>query len=341
MSERPIILDGSEGEGGGQILRTALTLSLLLGRPFRIEKIRANREKPGLRPQHLAAVKAAAQLGRAKVDGAAVGSRALDFQPGQIDLRDRMEIDIGTAGATGLVLQTLHLPLALKGQGGTLILDGGTFNLKAPSFPFLEATWARHLGLIGLPISASMPAAGFYPRGGGRIEVAISPGTPRPIALEERGWLGKVVVQAGVCRLDPSIAERMIGRVEGELAGRNVPIEVRREEWPGPAPGTAIALTAAYERVSATFVGLGERGKPAELVAGEALAELAAYLDSAGAVDPHSADQILLPLAFAEGTSSYTVSEVTDHLRTNVRTIGAFVGRRLTIDEGTGLVEID
>ena len=138
-------LDGSRGEGGGQILRTALTLSLLTGRPFQIRQIRANRDRPGLRPQHLAAVQAAAELGHAEVSGASVGSRTLTFRPGEVEPRD-LTIDIGTAGATALVLQTLHLPIALRAESGVrLTLEGGTFNLAAPSFPFLAETWARHL----------------------------------------------------------------------------------------------------------------------------------------------------------------------------------------------------
>ena len=140
-----------EGEGGGQILRTALTLSLLTGRPFRIVKVRANRDKPGLRPQHLTAVQAAAELGDAEVSGAEVGSRDLTFRPGPYTPRD-LSFDIGTAGSTALVLQTLHLPLALRADRPVrLTLTGGTFNATAPSFPFLEATWRAHLAALGMP----------------------------------------------------------------------------------------------------------------------------------------------------------------------------------------------
>src|SRR4051812_25452296 len=152
VSTRLVTLDGSEGEGGGQILRTALTLSLLTGRPFRIVKIRANRDKPGLRPQHLTAVEAAAALGEAEVVGASVGSRDLTFRPGRYEPRD-LTIDIGTAGATALVLQTLHLPLALRADRPVRItLAGGTFNEKAPSFPFLATTWRAHLSHLGAPV---------------------------------------------------------------------------------------------------------------------------------------------------------------------------------------------
>ena len=180
VSSRLVTLDGSKGEGGGQILRTALTLSLLTGRPFRLVKVRANREKPGLRPQHLKAIESAASLGGAEVVGGSIGSRDLTFRPADYTPRD-LQIDIGTAGATALVLQTLHLPLALRAaQPVRVTLTGGTFNTKAPSFPFLETTWRAHLVSIGLPIALAMPATGFYPRGGGRLDAWIEPGRPRP-----------------------------------------------------------------------------------------------------------------------------------------------------------------
>src|SRR5262249_11531024 len=206
-------VDGSGGEGGGQVLRTALTLSLLTGRPFRIEKIRANREKPGLRPQHRTAVEAAAELGHARVVGAAVGSRELTFSPADYEPRD-LTLDIGTAGSTGLVLQTLHLPLALRTGGGVrVVLTGGTFNPKAPAYTFLEATWRGCLGAFGMPTSLAMPAAGFYPKGGGRLEAWIEPASPRPWAQLERGPLRRIRGIAGVANLRDDIAQRMRDRV--------------------------------------------------------------------------------------------------------------------------------
>ena len=175
-----VVLDGSQGEGGGQILRTALTLSLLTGRAFRMVKIRANRDKPGLRPQHHKAVQAAVQVGQASVAGGGVGARELLFLPKPYEPRN-LSIDIGTAGSTGLVLQTLHLPLALRAELSTrLVLTGGTHNPKAPAFSFLDITWRAYLAAFGMPLTLSMSAAGFYPRGGGRLEASIEPATPRP-----------------------------------------------------------------------------------------------------------------------------------------------------------------
>ena len=328
-----IRLDGAQGEGGGQILRTALTLALLTGRPFRIDRIRANRDRPGLRPQHLAAVQAAAELGNADVSGASVGSRSLTFRPGPVGRRD-LTIDIGTAGSTAMVLHTLHLPLALgEGAGVRLALEGGTFNLAAPSFPFLAATWAPHMKAIGLPVAVAMPSAGFFPIGGGRLEAWIEPGRPQAIVRDTRGPV-EVRAEAGVCRLPTSIAERMIARAEERLGPLGIDLLSDLAEWPGGGPGAAIALTASDGTTPATFVGLGRRGKPAEAVADEAVDELLAYLSIPdAAIDPHSADQLLLPLALAEGRSIYTTPEATEHLRTNARTIAAFLDRPIQIDE--------
>jgi RNA 3'-terminal phosphate cyclase (ATP) len=332
---RLITLDGSSGEGGGQILRTALSLSMLTGRPFRIVKVRANRDKPGLRPQHAMAVEAAALLCAAEVSGGSVGSRDLTFRPSPIQPRD-LRIDIGTAGATALVLQTLHLPMALhSGSGLRLILSGGTFNTSAPSFPFLESTWLAYLSSIGMPVSLTMPNAGYYPEGGGVLDAWIEPATPRPLVLESRGELVRIQGVAETTNLDPGIARRMADRVESALSDRGHAIEVSTLKRPGPGHGASVTLVAEYANAPpATFVGLGKRGKPAEAVADEAVAELVDDLEATGgAVDLHSADQILLPLAFAPGRSVYTVNRVTEHLRTNAATIRAFLDRPIRIEE--------
>jgi RNA 3'-terminal phosphate cyclase (ATP) len=332
-----VALDGSHGEGGGQILRTALALSLLTGRAFRLVKIRANRDKPGLRPQHLSAVNAAVELGQAEVTGAAVGARELTFRPREYEPRD-LEIDIGTAGATALVLQTLHLPLALTTREPLDVsLSGGTFNTKAPSWPFLATTWQAHMAALGASVALDMPRAGFYPRGGGRLEARVEPAALRPLTLTTRGPLLRIKGTAGVARLDPGIATRMRDRAERRLAeaGMTVEVVIDLVEWHASSPGAAIGLTAEHEGAApATFVGLGERGKPAEAVADEAVAELLDFESGeGGAVDPHSADQLLVPLALAPGASAYTTSAVTEHLRTNARTVRAFLDRVITVEE--------
>ena len=338
-SQGLVELDGARGEGGGQILRTALALSLLTGRPFRMTRIRANREKPGLRPQHLKAVEAATMLGQAKVTGAAAGSHDLVFRPQAYVPADLM-IDIGTAGSTGLVLQTLHLPLAMRAESAVrVVLTGGTHNPQAPAYSFLEHTWRAYLAALGLPIALAMPAAGFYPRGGGRLEAWIEPATPRAWIQTDRGPLQRIRGIAGVANLRDDIATRLRDRAidrlrEGGLTAE-VQIEIETVRWPSPGQGAALSLTAEHEgAIPATFVGLGRRGKPSEDVADEAVHQLLAFeaVDQ-GAVDPHSADQILLPLALAEGRSIFTVSQITDHLRTNATTIRAFLDRPILIEE--------
>ena len=308
---------------------------MLTGRPFRIVKIRAKRDKPGLRPQHLKAVEAAAMLCGAEVAGGSVGSRDLSFRPGKLDLRD-LQVDIGTAGATALVLQTLHLPIALRADGAVrLTLSGGTFNTSAPSFPFLERTWRGHLASLGMPIGLSMPLAGYYPEGGGRLEAWIEPSTPGALVLEGRGALVKIRGEANVTHLPTGIARRMGDQARKVLAGLGYDdVEVAAIQHPGPGQGASISLVAEFEHgPAATFVGLGKRGKPAEAVADDAVAELVEHLDCPeGAVDPHSADQLLLPLAFAEGSSVYTTTRITDHLRTNVETLAAFLDRPIRIE---------
>jgi RNA 3'-terminal phosphate cyclase (ATP) len=330
-----VLLDGSRGEGGGQILRTALTLSLLTGRPFRMVKIRANRDKPGLRPQHQKAVEAAATLGETKVAGCVVGARELTFSPGAYEPRD-LSIDIGTAGSTGLVLQTLHLPMALRAKEPVrLLLTGGTFNPKAPAFLFLDATWRAYLAALGMPLTLTMSSAGFYPRGGGRIETWIEPAAPKSFNQSDRGSLRTLRGTAGVSNLREDIAWRMRDRAIERLSAHGLSAEIDLVSWPGPGQGAAISLTAEHDRaVPATFVGLGERGKRSETVADEAVDQLLAFeAVEHAAVDPHSADQILLPLALAAGRSAFTVSEVTEHLRTNADTIRAFLDRTITIEE--------
>jgi RNA 3'-terminal phosphate cyclase (ATP) len=347
-----ITLDGSRGEGGGQILRTALTLSLLTGRPFRLSRIRANRSRPGLRPQHLKAVEVAAAISRARVVGAAVNSRDLTFEPGDFQTYD-IHLDIGTAGSTSLVLQTIHLPIALNAEIPVRVrLKGGTFNPKAPAFTFLDETWRPFLASIGMPLTLSMSKAGFYPKGGGLLDAVIEPARPRAFRQTTRGRLIRIRGIAGVANLPDQIAERMIARASFRLAdlnqstGTETTLEAVR--WPSVGQGAAIALIAEHEGgIPATFVGLGERGKPSDRVADEAVDELLGFeaVENA-AVDPHSADQIPLPLIFAEGGSAYSVSTVTEHFRTNVETIRAFLDRSITVEEPTapelpGIVTID
>jgi RNA 3'-terminal phosphate cyclase (ATP) len=332
-----IELDGSFGEGGGQILRTSLTLSLVTGRPFHLRNVRARRPKPGLHPQHLMCVRAAARIGGATVRGDRLGSTDLVFEPGDV-VAGEYHFSIGTAGATGLVLQTLYLPLALRGDAPSHVrIEGGTHVTASPCFHFLDTTWRAYMALLGMEVRLSMSRPGFYPRGGGQVEAWIQPSRRlRGLELLERGPVARVSGFSAVGRLPGHIAERQARRARQRLEETGLEADVHEEAWQN-GPGTVLGLIVETAPVPALFFGLGERGKPAERVADEAADQALAYLAAAPAVvDPHSADQIVLPLAVAAGPSAYSVSEVTRHLCTNIEVIRRFVDREIVCDGDEG-----
>ncbi len=332
-----IEIDGSLGEGGGQILRSALALSLITGKPFHLFKIRAKRRpKPGLRPQHLMCVRAAAKIGGANLRGASVASSDLTFEPGTVQAGP-YSFAIGTAGSTSLVLHTVYLPLALAAGPSEVVIEGGTHNEKAPCFHFLNETWRAYLNRLGLNLSLEMTRPGFYPRGGGRIVARIEPCQAiRPLQLTGPAKVTVARVRSVVAGLPESVAKRQARRALVRLRDAGFEPEVVEEEWPG-GPGSVLAITLDGP-VPTLFCGLGAKGKPAESVADEAIDEALAYVTSERPVDPHSADQLLLPLALAEGHSEYHVSEVTQHLTTNAAIVQLFLDRRIEIDGDEGSV---
>ena len=344
MSAALLELDGSFGEGGGQILRTSLALALLTGKPFRLYNVRAGRPKPGLQPQHLTSVRAAAAVGGAQLRGASRGSSDLVFEPGPVR-PGGYHFDIGTAGATGLVLQTVYLPLALGAAGPSkLALTGGTHVKTSPCYHFLDLTWQPYLELLGLRVGLRLRRTGFYPKGGGLVEAHIQPCRRlRGLRLRERGGVRRVTGFSAVAGLPEDIARRQKRRAVNRLKPYDLHVDLREENWEG-GPGTVLALAAESAPVPALFFAVGERGKPAERVADEAVEQLIAYLEGApAAVDPHSSDQLVLPLALAEGPSEFSTTEVTSHLLTNVAVIRRFVDRDIVCegDEGgPGVVRI-
>ncbi len=337
MSGAWIELDGAAGEGGGQILRTSLALSLLTQQPFHLRHVRAKRSKPGLQPQHRMSVQAAAAIGQAQVRGASLGSTDLVFEPGPVT-PGKYEFAIGTAGATGLVLHTLYLPLALGASAPSqLTLMGGTHVTTSPCFHFLDVTWRPYLELLGLRVGLQMRRPGFYPRGGGVVEVTIQP-CPRlkGLQLRERGPVQAAMGISAVAGLPPEIARRQARRASTRLQHQGLAVNLREESW-DDGPGTVLAVVLKTSPVPTLFFGLGARGKPAERVADEAVEQVVAYLAAApAAVDSHSADQLVLPLALAEGPSSFSVAEVTSHLVTNVDVICRFVERDIGIEGREG-----
>ena len=336
-------LDGSFGEGGGQILRTSLSLSLVTGKAFRLRNIRAGRSKPGLQPQHLMSVRAAAEVGQAAVSGAALGSTELSFEPGEVR-PGRYTFDIRTAGATGLVLHTLYLPLAYRaGVPSELTLKGGTHVTASPCFHFLDGTWRAYMELLGLRIKLNMFRSGFYPRGGGVVDVVIQ---PCPFLLGFNGQSITKPTKASIVSVTASLPEhirrRQSRRIEYRLRESGLKLSVEEEQWEG-GPGTVVLVSLDTQPVPTIFFGLGALRKPAENVADEAADQVLEYLAGEPAVDSHSADQLLLPLSLADGPSIFSTCSVSSHLTTNSSVIQRFVERKIEVsgDEGKpGIVRI-
>ncbi|MBN1945230.1 MAG: RNA 3'-terminal phosphate cyclase [Bradymonadales bacterium] len=324
-----LTIDGSMGEGGGQILRTSLALSLVTQEPFRIQRIRAGRKKPGLRRQHLTAIKAAQTIAKARVTGADLGSQQITFEPGAVSAGDYL-FDVGTAGSTTLVLQTVLLALLLAPAESRLVLRGGTHNPAAPPFEFIHKAYLPLLARMGLQATASLLRPGFYPAGGGEIEVHIQPsrGSRRPLVLTERGAVRQIRAKAMVSALPGHIGQREL-KVIGRAFDLS-PEELDLVEVAQPSgPGNAVHLEVVCQHVTELFTGFGERGVPAERVASHVIDQARSYLESNGAVGPHLADQLLLPMVITGG-GTFTTSTPTRHTLTNFQPIEQFC--RIQVD---------
>jgi RNA 3'-phosphate cyclase len=339
-----IELDGSMGEGGGQILRSSLALSLLTGQAFHLRNIRAGRSKPGLQPQHLMSVRAAGTIGQAQTRGASRGSSDLVFEPGVVRA-GTYRFDVGTAGAVGLVLHTVYLPLALAADvPSEITLIGGTHVRAAPCFHFLDITWRTYLAACGLTVGLKMRRAGFYPRGGGEVQAFVQPCKGvNCLTLVEHGLLQATGFSA-VAGLPDSVARRQARRARFRLEQMGLEIELREQTWEG-GPGSVVGIQLNTAPAPTLFFAIGERGKQAEAIADEAADAVQAYLAAApNLVDPHSADQLVLPLALASGPSTYRVTEMTRHLTTNISVIRRFLDRKIECvgEEGEpGIVRIE
>jgi RNA 3'-terminal phosphate cyclase (ATP) len=318
-------IDGALGEGGGQVLRTALSLALITGSPIEIINIRARRAKPGLRPQHLRAVEAAATVAHAQVEGNRIGSEALRFIPGEV-AAGQYHFDIGTAGATSLVLQTLYLPLAMAPRPSAVRVTGGTHVPLSPCFHYLDLNWRWHLARAGIALTLTLERAGFYPPGGGIVRAAIEPAAGvRALRLERRGALRALRGISASARLPEHVAERQRAQALARLAERDLHARIEMLHLEAPSPGSMLLLLAEFEGTRACYFALGERGKPAERVADEAVDAMLGFLESDGAVDTYLADQLLLPLALAQGASRMGTARITEHLRTNAAVIRQFL----------------
>jgi len=320
-----LAIDGSRGEGGGQVLRSSLALSLITGREVRLSRIRAGRRKPGLRRQHLTAVLAAAEVGRGgSVEGAAVGSQELTFRPGSVRAGD-YRFDVGTAGSVNLVLQTVLPPLLAADGPSTVTLLGGTHNPMAPPFDYLDRVFLPLLRRMGARVTARLERHGFYPAGGGRFTVSVGPpaGGLRPLELCERGRVverrARAVVAGGLPR---HIAERELKRTRDKLGWPESSCEVVEVESDGP--GNVLTLEVESEGVTELFTGFGQKGVRAERVADLAIREARRYLAPKVPVGEHLADQLLLPLALAGGGVFRTLAP-SSHALTNLDVMRSFL----------------
>ncbi len=336
-----LVIDGAHGEGGGQIVRTAVAIAAITGRPIRIERVRAGRPKPGLAAQHLASIHAAAAVCRAALAGDTLGSATLDFAPAGSPRAGDYLFDVGveraggSAGAAALVLQTVLLPLALAGGRSTVVLRGGTHNPWSPPFDYLRDVWLPALASMGVAATAALARWGWYPVGRGEIRATVEGGArPGPLRCEERGALVRVGGRAVASRLPAHIPERMAARARAALAADGIAAELAVEQVEAACPGTGIFLAAEYEHARAGFGAFGVRGKPAEAVAEEAVAALLAHRRAGAALDLHLADQLLLPAALAAAPSLFTVERPTRHLTTNADLIERFGLARIAVAAG-------
>jgi RNA 3'-terminal phosphate cyclase (ATP) len=326
-----IVIDGAAGEGGGQVLRTALALSMITGQPFRIERIRAGRQKPGLMRQHLTAVMAAAQICGGTAIGAEPKSSTLEFVPGKIRGGD-YRFTIGTAGSTILVLQTILLPLLHADEPSRLTLEGGTHNPHAPSFVFLEQAFLPQLRQMGADVSATLLRPGFYPAGGGRIDVAVTPrGRLQPLHVPARGELRRGYAEALVVNLPGSIGERELAVIADRLKWPAEALHLRTDKQ-GQGPGNVLTLFLEFATITQILVAFGEQGVSAESVATRAAKSAARLLGNGATVEAHLADQLLLPMALA-GSGSFTTQTLTPHAETNIAVIRRFLDVPIAVAE--------
>ncbi|MEO8663469.1 MAG: RNA 3'-terminal phosphate cyclase [Bryobacteraceae bacterium] len=334
-----IRIDGSLGEGGGQVLRTSLSLSLVTGKPFRIEHIRANREKPGLLRQHLTAVLAAAEIADATVDGAALGSSSVTFSPGAVRPGE-YRFAVGTAGSATLVFQTILPALMLASGPSHVVIEGGTHNQGAPPYHFLDRTFLPLVERMGPVIKTQLERYGFYPAGGGRFCAHIHPvKVLHPLNLGLRGEITSRRVIAIVANLPRHIALREVQTAAALLdwGPESHVIEGTRDS---AGQGNIAMIEIGSVDVTEIFTAFGKLGVEAEKVAAEAAREARDYLASDAAVGEHLTDQLLLPMALAGG-GSFTATKVNLHAQTNIDVITKFLPVQFGVTEGGTAIRVE
>lgn len=331
-------IDGEQGEGGGQMVRSALTLSLVTGRPFHIVNLRGRRKPDGLRPQHLTCVRAAETIGGAEVEGAQVGSRELHFRPSGVRAGDYL-FDVGTAGSVALLFQSVCFALALAKGRSSLKLRGGTHVTHSPSMHYLSLCWAPMVARLGWRFELELERAGFYPEGGGEVTAHVLPADPpRAFTCTSRGTLQEARVISVIGGLPLVRAASLADRAVQRLREKGVAAEADNLPVPSPrSKGLALHIQARFENSYAAFYELAE-GDQQQQAADRAVDGFSSYMASGGAVDSHLGDQLLLPLAIAaaglQGPATaghYTTAEVTQHLLTHVDIIQRFLDVRVSV----------
>jgi len=339
MSDQSLlVIDGRMGEGGGQVLRTSLSLSALTGRPFRLEHIRANRQKPGLRPQHLTAVRAVARLCGAALTGDAVNSRTLEFRPAMPPQPGVYRFDVtdaaqgGSAGAITLVFQAVLWPLLFAGGPSRLTLRGGTHVPLSPPWHYVDHVARPAFAHLGAVFTTELRAWGWYPAGGGEMMAEIQPVARLEAAPFVHIPPERVAGVAAVTNLPADIPQRMAGRATNLLAAAGLPsrIEPRREKGAGPGAGIFLWLPQGG------FSSVGRPGLPSEKVAEAAVAEALAFVDNGAMVDRHLADQLALPLALAHGRATYTTDHLTLHTTTSADLLRLWLDAHIDIAGDVG-----
>jgi RNA 3'-terminal phosphate cyclase (ATP) len=336
-----IEIDGSYGEGGGQILRTALSLSCLLQKPFRISSIRANRKNPGLRPQHLASVKAAKAISQATVDGAAIGSTTLTFNPFTLLKGGKYLFDVaeerGSAGSVSLVFQTISLPLAFAGGPSNVTIRGGTHVPWSPPFHYLAGVFIPTIEEMGMVVDAHLERWGWYPIGEGIVHFSIKPVTRlKGISKTDKLQPGEVTAISAVSNLPEHIVNRQKRRLLKRLSVMGIKASCEEITAPSIGQGTFVFLKARWGDSCTGFSALGARGKRAEEVADEAANLFLSFLDSQATIDEHLADQLIPYMALANGESKVFTSEITLHLMTNIWIAEQFTQARFHIEGALG-----
>ncbi len=326
---QPIILDGAQGEGGGQILRTALSLSLITGRPFELHNIRAGRKKPGLMRQHLVCVQAARQIGQAMVTGDILHSTTLTFRPHTVQA-GHYHFKIGSAGSTLLVLQTVLPALLMQAQPSSVCIEGGTHNPMAPTADFIQVGFLPILQKMGIAADLTIEKTGFFPVGGGKIMLNVQPWLDKPpLILTERGAYRGCELAGGVQNLGHNIVNRELTVLREQLP---LPHTVKLLALTGDGEGNALYVKVVFEQHHAVFTALGSKGLTAENVAKKLAEQVMRYLEQTGAVDEYLTDQLLLPMALGQG-GELTCDTLSLHTKTQADIIMQFLPVQIVLTD--------